>query len=317
MLKKIIFTNSFLLFSSVIVILILLELTLRLSGFQPWNSFKIDVDEPTINKYDPKIGWIPNEGIYNIPPKSQDAQSTTFTILKDGSRFSGKTLKKTNNNIIVIGGSFAQGWMVNDQETFASLLQKKLVNSKIKNFGVGGYGTYQSYLLLKEILKKNNNIKHIIYIFINHHEVRNVGDASWLELLTKYSKRSHLDLPYVQMDKNGNLIEYKAIRYIKLPFREHSVLVTKIEKKIMRLKLFSKYKDKTQIAQKLILKMKNLSNDNKSNFDSYVKFSEKHDITSVNCAYDLTDDLVVKNDNHPNPLLHKLYAECIYEHAFN
>ena len=126
MLKKIIFTNSFLLFSSVIIILILLELTLRLYGFQPWDSFESDVNEPTINKYDHKNGWIPNEGVYNIPPKSENTQSTIFTILKDGSRFSGKPLKEIDNNIIIIGGSFAQGWMVNDKETFASLLQKKI-----------------------------------------------------------------------------------------------------------------------------------------------------------------------------------------------
>ena len=207
--------------------------------------------------------------------------------------------------------------------------KKKLVNFKIKNFGVGGYGTYQSYLLLKDILKNNNNIKYIIYIFIDHHEVRNVGDASWLELLTKYSKRSHLDLPYVQMDKNNNLIEYKPIRYIKLPFREHSVLITKLEKKIMRLKLFSKNKDKVQVTQKLILKMKKLSNEKKSKFifvnlisnknkiDNYKNFSKKNNIESVDCVYDLTDDLIIKNDNHPNPVLHKLYAECIYKNIFN
>ena len=80
----------------------MLELTLRLSGFQPWNSFESDIDEPTINKYDLNFGWYPKEGVYEIHPKSENAQSTICTILKDGTRFSGKTLKEIDNNRIII-----------------------------------------------------------------------------------------------------------------------------------------------------------------------------------------------------------------------
>ena len=71
---------------------------------------------------------------------------------------------------------------------------------------------------------------------------------------------------YAQLDKNQNLIEYKPIKYIALPLREYSALITRIERKIMRIKFFSLYKDKTKITQKIILKMKEISEKNGSKF---------------------------------------------------
>ena len=164
---------------------------------------------------------------------------------------------------------------------------------------------------------------------MDHHEIRNVGDTGWLSHITKYSKRDTLYLPYAQLDKNQNLIEYKPIKYIALPFREYSALITRIERKIMRIKFFSLYKDKTKITQKIILKMKEMSEKNGSEFlfvnllsnkdilAPYVKFSKENNILFIDCGYKLRNDLVVQNDGHPNHKLHKLYAECIYNLAFN
>ena len=91
MLKKNIF-NLLTFFVAIFVSIILLEVLLRVLNFDPWILYESDLDEPTTNKYDTKIGWKPKEGIYIFPPKTADANSTTFTILKDGSRFNGKPI---------------------------------------------------------------------------------------------------------------------------------------------------------------------------------------------------------------------------------
>ena len=49
----------------------------------------------------------------------------------------------------------------------------------------------------------------------------------------------------------------------------------------------------------------------------YVKFSKENNILFIDCGYKLKKDLVVQNDGHPNHKLHKLYAGCIYNLAFN
>ena len=126
------------------------------------------------------------------------------------------------------------------------------------------------------------------------------------------------------------MIEHEPIEYIKLPFREYSALITRLEKKIMRIRLYSKYKDKTKITQKIILEMKKLSEKNESKFifvnldsvkddlNPYIEFSINNKITFTDCGYtDAMDDYIVENDGHPNHKMHKLYAECIYNIVFN
>jgi len=329
MIKKTIFTNWLLVFVSIIVAIILLEVILRLFGFKPWYFYQSDLNEPTINKYDSKVGWKPQEGVYIFPPKSDNVNDTTFTVLKDGSRFSGESIDTYKGDVLFIGGSITQGVAVDDEETFSFYLQNNLKDYRVKNYGVGGYGTYQSYLLLKDLLKNENNIKYIIYFFIENHEMRNVGDATWLNVLTKYSKRKHVHLPYVQLDKNGNLVEYLPVKYIELPFRKYSALITRVEKKIMRIKLYSKYKDEKKIVQKIILKMKKISEKNGSKFlfinlhsnneksALYAEFSKKNNVTFVDCKHPLIEGFRVENDGHPNAKSHKLYSDCIYSKVFN
>ena len=328
-LKKNILNYSFLFLLAIFLLIIFLEISLRALGFEPWSNVKHDLNEPITNQYDSKIGWRPKEGNYIFNPFSKDGKFTNFTILEDGSRITGKTKKKSLDEVLFIGGSFTQGWAVDDQETFTWVLQKKLKDLNIKNHGVGGYGTYQSFLLLEEILKNNNNIKIIVYSYINAHLSRNIGDASWLSNLNKFSKRGHLSLPYADLDAYGNLIKNNPTEYIKLPFREHSALVTRLEKKIMRIKFYSKHNNKKNILNKITIEMKNLSEKNgskfffvnldpdKENFSSYNTFFKKNKINFADCGYSpITDDYRVKNDGHPNNKLHKIYAECIYDSVF-
>ena len=328
--KKIFFFNTLVIFFvSIFIIIILLEFGLRFLGFHPWSYVKHDLNQPITNQYDSKIGWKPKEGAYIFPPFSENGKYTKFTISKDGSRFTGKINDNPKEKAVFIGGSFTQGWAVDDQETFTWYLQQKLKNISIKNYGVGGYGTYQSLLLLEEIIKQDNDIKIVIYSYIRAHPSRNIGDASWLSHLNKFSRRGHLSLPYAELDKNGNLIRNQPMDYLRLPLREYSALITRLEKKIMRIKFYSRYKDETSITQKIILEMKKLSkkkdikfifvnlDSGKNNLATYIEFSKKNKIQFVDCGYaEVTDEHRVENDGHPNYKLHKIYADCIYDSVF-
>ena len=48
-----------------------------------------------------------------------------------------------------------------NKESFVSLFQNQNPEYKIKNFAVGGYGTYQSLLMQERILGYKKNIKVI------------------------------------------------------------------------------------------------------------------------------------------------------------
>ena len=71
MLKKNIF-NLLTFFVAIFVSIILLEILLRALNFDPWILYEDDLDEPTNNKYDAKIGWKPKEGVYDFPPYTKD-----------------------------------------------------------------------------------------------------------------------------------------------------------------------------------------------------------------------------------------------------
>ena len=314
--------NLSLLLISISLTIIVLEFFLRLAGHVPFKYFNSNSPHPSIYKVDKKLGWTNKKGIHF--PNIDNNNIISYKFLEDGSRYTGFDLKKnlSKKKIILIGGSFTLGEAINDGETLAYHLQKNLNDYEIKNFGIGGYGTYQSYLKLLNIFDTIENIDYVIYPFIDHHEIRNIGDASWLEFISKHA-RAPVHMPYVKLDKKNNIVEYSPIKYLVLPLSNYSVLITKIQKKIMRMYLFSKNKDMKLITKKLIIKMNELSQKNNSKFifvnlssdklkvSDYEKFSLENDIQFINCQIELDNKHTVQDGVHPNGLANKKYSSCI------
>ena len=324
--NKRIFFPFLLFFVTIFLIILLIEILLRISGKDPWGSFRIDLREPTTNSYHNILGWIPKPGVYKFKAHSGEAEDFTMTIMKHGMRYSGKYEKNYNKTIATFGGSFTQGAAVDDEDNFPFFLQKELRKKsiRIENYGVAGYGTYQSLLKLERILSKRK-FDLIIYSFISHHEYRNIGDEYWLKMLSKFSKRGHFYLPYVSQNRKGELVRKKPISYIKLPLREKLVIVNKIEKRIMKLKFYSPYTDPKIVTQKLIRDMKGLSEKNNSKFllvnlsndnnivQNYKYFFNKEKINYINCAINFDNTTTVKNEGHPNRKAHKIFSKCILD----
>lgn len=61
--------------------------------------------------------------------------------------------------IIILGDSFAMGWGVDQDKTFASLLEKNL-KYKVLNTGISSYGTAREFTLLNNV--NTNNLKFLI-----------------------------------------------------------------------------------------------------------------------------------------------------------
>ena len=246
--------NFILLILSIVISILLIEILLRLTDNDD-RFLTLNSDEPIIYVENKEIGWIQKKGKYKFPKWSNDGYETNFTVDFDGSRYS-QINNISNEMIIFLGGSLTQGWAVDNKESFVSLFQKQNPEYKIKNFAVGGYGTYQSLLMQERILGYKKNIKVIVYGFIDHHELRNVAAGSWMYLLNKFSSRGHVKVPYASINEFETIERHKAIEYINLPFRKQSALVAKIEKKIMKLKSNQREKDKFIISKKIIQLMK-------------------------------------------------------------
>lgn len=322
---KLLFKNFFLIILGLTFAIFLTEGLLRFLGYLPWKYE--DSNNIGIYEKDSVKGWISKKGSYEILDPAKN-KSKFIKILEEGDRYTGKN-KHNLNKILIIGGSFTQGWGVNDDETFSYKLQKKLANYKIKNYGQGGYGGVQSLLLLDEVLKKNNNTKLVIYGYIDHHEYRNVARGSWLRLLLRYSSTGHKNspkVPYAILSRNGSLVIKEPIGYLKLPLREKSALVTLTEKTLMKLLTKKRKKIQKQVVKKVALNMKELSDEKnakfvflnlKSNLNEHIDFFNKEKINFIDCNLELTNKYLIKGDYHPNGKAHTFYSNCIFNKLKN
>tara|TARA_B110001452_G_scaffold262635_1_gene262934 strand:+ start:1054 stop:2058 length:1005 start_codon:yes stop_codon:yes gene_type:complete len=322
---KIFIKNLLLVFFSILFTLILIEILLRLSGSTPRKTLDISTNETVTNISDSVLGWTPKIGKHNFKPWSKEGKETSLTVNKDHSRFTGH-INENKSKIIFIGGSVTQGWAVNDDETFPFLIQRRNNNYKVYNYAVGGYGGYQSLLSLEKVFKDKKNIELVVYGLIPHHEVRNIAAGSWMYLLNFFSKRGVVNLPYGSVDRNNNLIRHKPIKYINLPLGELSVLITKVEKKIMKSKSLLREKKQTKISLKIINEMQKLTLRNNSKFVllfleefndnrsyQYDSFLNEKKISHVKCLMPRGKKFMVPGEGHPNELSHEIISNCIYQ----
>ena len=294
-------------------------------GYTPW--YYVSSEEETIFENDKTLGWISKSGEYQITASDKFNEKTNLTILDNGERYSGSN--KSKNNLIIIGGSFSQGWGVNNSQTYSFNLQNFFINHKVHNFGQSGYGGVQSFLLLKEKIKTIRPTNLVIYGFIDHHEYRNVARSGWLSTLLKYSKSGHSDtpkVPYADINKMGHIIFKEPIGYIKMPFRESLAIVALIEKTYMKQKTKKRKKIQKEVTKKIFLKMKEISKKNgseflavnlKSNFIEYKNFLKENKINYVDCNLQLTKKYLLRGDYHPNGAAHSFYSECIAKYIKN
>ena len=296
----------------------------------PWkyelgaNTFSGD----KIFKEESELGWISAERVTLVNPDFK------ITIDENGARKSGLVRKNFDKSIILIGGSFAQGWGVNDEETFSSKLEKKYSNLKVYNYGQGGYGTIQSLLLLKKKIQKIEKPKLVIYVFIDHHEFRNAARMSWMRTLASLSESGNVKLPYGTIGEEDELIIKPPISNLNFPLKDKSSIITILEKAIsknMSKEHFpndrTRKKQQEMITKKAIMEIKNVSNSfntkflitildaaNQNILNNYENFFKENKINFADCHISLTNEMVIVGDYHPSSKAHSHYSECLYKH---
>jgi hypothetical protein len=139
--------NIFLVLSSLIITICLVEATLRF----------IDFDYPTWQRLNENTG---TEHYPGVEGWNRDEGENYIKINRDGMRGPVHIKKKPSNvfRVAVIGDSFAEGYQVPLEKTFSAILEKDLNkcmpygNKKIEviNFGIGDHGTANELFVLRE-----------------------------------------------------------------------------------------------------------------------------------------------------------------------
>jgi hypothetical protein len=108
-------------------------------------------DERTLMyRFDRTLGWFPREGSrYTFDGNPE------FTVIHNSRGFRDSEYKDENRPaFFFIGDSMVWGYDAESEERFTDKLQARHPEITVYNFGVSGYGTDQSFLLLKKQMEK-------------------------------------------------------------------------------------------------------------------------------------------------------------------
>ncbi len=158
--------------------------------------------------------------------------------------------------ILVVGGSYALGYGVQDQETLASQLQKRLPQATVVNAAVPGYGTYQSYLAAAAYVQEHpqNKPDLVVYGYCQHHMVRNTRDGNWLRALRSYSGEQIVH-PHLREKAQGVWEEQGPGRMNFLGLADDSLLVRHLQGLWLKQRYppleGDKHRDATKVALQL------------------------------------------------------------------
>jgi hypothetical protein len=138
---------------------------------------------PQITEYgnmftnDSTLGWkfISNgKGRMVHPGATQNTIETNSLGFRDHAPSPDKKKK-----LLVLGDSFVSNISVKDEDVFTEIMEGRLKNYDVLNFGVNGYGQVQEYLLLKKWLHMINPEVVILVIYLQNDFADNSGDY-WL-----------------------------------------------------------------------------------------------------------------------------------------
>jgi len=302
------------------------EILLRASGREPWRPISIDPAQPVIYQPDPALGWKHKEGAYPFPAFSPLGKAARMRFESDASRSTGAPPGAGGGTIAIVGGSFTEGFAISDHETFAWKLQEKFPSMRVRNYGHGGYGTYQSLLILEQVLSQRPAPVMALYGFFEGHEIRNVATADWLEMLSMMARRhSTISVPYATLGGDGVVVRHPPASYPLWPLRERSAAVTFLQHGYAQLLTRRRTAQRGAVTEQLLLQMQRACEANGAellvvflyanaeNKARYAALLQSHDVAFADCARPLLPAFQVPADGHPNEKLNAVWANCIAE----
>lgn len=267
----------------------------------------------------PTLGYTHIPGRFTVTLK--DGYSFVMTHLQNSLRvtqpldnYSGTSEKP---EIWIFGCSLTHGWTLNDEETYPWLLQQRLPDYQIVNFGVLGYGTLQSLLQYRDALGLKRP-RLAILAYAGFHDQRNTLARTWRKALIRNNKKESLKVPYALLAEDGSVQylntdrEYGEFFMMRRLALSHFLEMqwNAIEEKLLR---------SHQVSEALILEMARLSKEHRVKFvvaaisedQQMLKFVDQHGIPNVDISVDLKTKEYknLPHDSHPSAPANKLYAE--------
>jgi hypothetical protein len=302
------------------------ELVARLTGMQPWDKADLQIQvTPGGRLFTPH----PTRGYAQLPGAFlvtlADGYSFTLTHLPSGLRIThplaGYNEARSKPEIWIMGCSFTHGWSLNDQETYPWLLQARLPQYEVVNYGVEGYGTLHALLQLREALITQPSPRAVVYAYASLHDERNTFLRHRRKTIAPRNRLGPLIQPYVRLDRHGRLRSAMAtVEYTEFPFMRYSAFVHFLEM------TYNQWEDSWshshQVSQRLLLEMAELANQYHVEFilatiaedartGEMLAFAQAQGLMGVDISVSSSRPEYTNqpHDSHPSPLANAHYAE--------
>jgi hypothetical protein len=301
------------------------ELILRLKGFKPWRKvdFAIQVD-PGGRLYTrhPSLGYSHISGRFTVTLGT--GYSYHVTHLPNTRRIThpidSYDEPRQKEEIWIFGCSYTHGWSLNDEETYPWLLQERLPEYEVVNFGVGGYGTIHSLIQFRDTLEAKTP-KVAVLAYAGLHDVRNTFLRIQRKSLTPYNKLGPLVQPYARLDEEGRLrYSFADVIYPEFPLMRHLALAHYIETKYNELE--RRLRRSHAVSEALVVEMARLAKKHGVKFIiagitkddatlTMLEFAQKNEIPSIDISVDpkVKANTNLPHDGHPSAFANKQYAD--------
>lgn len=297
---------------------VLAELALRQLGYE---ALKVPSNSGWSER-DSELGWKNRQNGVFYPDSSL---TTKMTLGAGGERLAFNSNDSLNgDNVLFVGGSFIQGQGVNDKETFAYRINEKFPALRVRNFGVGAYGTYQSYLSMEKYFDVNGATQHTsltIYGLIEDHFRRNLTPSSWVRQL-RSAKGGFIVPPHVRLIDGD--FEFRDARFeIYWPLETKSALVTLLHHSYLTWRYTDSRNGQFIVMEMLLRKIRGLAASNGSKLlvvylrsmrdaSEFQQAVKRSGVEYIDCEFPelfATGHEVARG--HPDSVIHNAYADCI------
>jgi hypothetical protein len=275
-----------------------------------------------MHEADAELGWRNLPGVYTFGQE----QPIRMTFWPDHTRATAPEPVAAGRLVVLVGDSFTQGWAVSDEDTFGWHLQARLAGARVRNLGSAGYGTTQSLLSLRRLLRDGERPDVVVYGFSDFHEGRNVAAVPWLRDLALGAHRGHAAVPYATLAPDGTLRLHPPARYPAWPLQRHSAVVTALEGVWAELAAGGRGATARAVTDGLLVELDRaartagsrllvvtLSQWMLDSFRHYKPLFEKHGISTADCRHPkfLAKEMQVPVYGHPNATMNAHWATCI------
>jgi hypothetical protein len=286
------------------------EAALRLRGHRPWDVGPLEVEVRPGGRFfvrHPTLGYAHIPGNFTVTLRHGYSFQVTHlaNTLRITHPLATYPKSKPKDEIWVFGCSFTHGWSVNDDETYAWLLQERQPQYEVVNYGVGGYGTIHALIQLREEIAAGRIPRVVVVAYAGFHDERNTFLRGRRKDVATGLKLGPVVQPYARLRGDTLMYSMAQVEYREVPLMRVSALVHYLEKK------FNYYQDRWlhshRVSEALILEIAELARvhefklviatiDRSTAAKEMLAFARKHGIHAVDISVDLS---LAENTNHP------------------